>query len=169
METHPAHSALAYPPLDGSLLLHELPDFHLHHNASHPLFVYAEHDQEFLHKISHLEFCRAVHRVAHAVDHIPRTTPVGVLVLTDTILYHAVFFGLMKAGHTVSCALLRPSPASDMPPAISPVTKKFRCRHSQTSAGCRQSPPRGFANIQSTYRGNPTRARIGIVCQYPGL
>lgn len=100
METHPAHSALAYPPLDGSLLLHELPDFHLHHNASHPLFVYAEHDQESLHKISHLEFCRAVHRVAHAVDHIPRTTPVGVLVLTDTILYHALFFGLMKAGHT---------------------------------------------------------------------
>ncbi|KAK0189809.1 putative aminoadipate reductase [Armillaria mellea] len=100
METHPALSALAYPPLDGSLLLHELPDFHLHHNASHPLFVYAEHDNELLHKISHLEFCRAVHRVAHAVDHIPRTTPVGVLVVTDTILYHALFFGLMKAGHT---------------------------------------------------------------------
>ncbi|KAK0201032.1 putative aminoadipate reductase [Desarmillaria ectypa] len=100
MVTHPAPSVLAYPPLDGSLLLHEFPDFHLHHNPSHPLFVYAEHDTEFLREISHLEFCRAVHRVAHAVDHIPRTTPVGVLVLTDTILYHAIFFGLMKAGHT---------------------------------------------------------------------
>ncbi|KAK0478796.1 putative aminoadipate reductase [Armillaria novae-zelandiae] len=100
METHPAHSALTYPPLDGSLLLHEFPDFHLHHNASHPLFVYAEEDKELLHKISHLEFCRAVHRVAHAVNHFPRTTPIGVLVVTDTILYHALFFGLMKAGHT---------------------------------------------------------------------
>lgn len=100
METHPAHSALAYPPLDGTLLLHEFPDFHLHHNASHPLFVYAEDDKELLQKISHLEFCRAVHRVAHAVHPIPRTTPVGVLVVTDTILYHALFFGLMKAGHT---------------------------------------------------------------------
>ncbi|KAK0463067.1 putative aminoadipate reductase [Desarmillaria tabescens] len=100
METHPAPLVLAYPPLDGSLLLHELPDFHLYHNPSHPLFVYAEHDAEVLREISHLEFCRAVHRVAHAVDHIPRTTPVGVLALTDTILYYALFFGLMKAGHT---------------------------------------------------------------------
>ncbi|KAG7447195.1 acetyl-CoA synthetase-like protein [Guyanagaster necrorhizus] len=100
METHPAASALAYPPLDGSLLLHEFPDFHLRHNPSHPLFVYAENDGKFLHEISHLEFCRAVHRVAHAVNHIPRMVPVGVLALTDTIFYHALFLGLMKAGHT---------------------------------------------------------------------
>lgn len=96
---------LAYPPLDGSLLLHEIPDFNSYHNPLHPCFVYSG-DNEQVCSITHLEFARGVHRVAHAVHHLPLASAVGVLALTDTLLYHAVFFGLMKAGHVVSLHIL---------------------------------------------------------------
>ncbi|KAJ7164330.1 hypothetical protein C8R46DRAFT_901456 [Mycena filopes] len=89
---------LATPPLDGSILLHEIPDFHLAHNPKHVCYTWKNAHSEETHELTHLEFCRAVHRAAAAVDHLDKSQPVGVLALCDTVLYHALFIGLMKAG-----------------------------------------------------------------------
>ncbi|KAJ7141650.1 putative aminoadipate reductase [Mycena filopes] len=88
---------LAAPPLDGSLLLHEIPDFHLVHNPEHPMYTWKDVHTDDAHQLTHLEFARAVHRAADAVKHLDRGQPVGVLALCDTVLYHALFLGLMKA------------------------------------------------------------------------
>lgn len=96
-----ATHALASLPLDGSLLLHQFPEFHLLHNPNHVIYTWKDADAEKIHELTHLEFCRAVHRAADAVKHLDRSQPVGVLALCDTILYHAVFLGLMKAGYVV--------------------------------------------------------------------
>ncbi|KAJ7210009.1 putative aminoadipate reductase [Mycena pura] len=104
--------ALATPPLDGSLLLHRIPDFHLLHNPDHVMYTWKDAQTEEIHTLTHLEFCRAVHRAAKAVNHLDRTQPVGVLALCDTILYHALFLGLMKAGYTPYLMSPRNSPTA---------------------------------------------------------
>ncbi|KAJ7123146.1 hypothetical protein C8R44DRAFT_671002 [Mycena epipterygia] len=89
----------AAPPLDGTILLHQIPDFHLVHNPDHVFYTWKDAHTEQIHELTHLEFCRAVHRAADAVKHLDRTQPVGLLALCDTVLYHALFLGLMKAGY----------------------------------------------------------------------
>ncbi|KAJ7035832.1 acetyl-CoA synthetase-like protein [Mycena alexandri] len=93
------HRPLASPPLDGSILLHQIPDFNLIHNPEHVFYTWKDAHTEETHELTHLEFGRAVHRAAAAVKHLDRGQPVGVLALCDTVLYHALFLGLMKAGH----------------------------------------------------------------------
>ncbi|KAJ7155652.1 acetyl-CoA synthetase-like protein [Mycena filopes] len=89
---------LATPPLDGSILLHQMPDFHALHNPDHLFYAWKDPHSDEVHELTHLEFAWAVHRAAAAVRHLEKVQPVGVLALCDTVLYQALFVGLMKAG-----------------------------------------------------------------------
>ncbi|KZP17736.1 acetyl-CoA synthetase-like protein [Athelia psychrophila] len=89
-----------YPPLDGSVLLPSLVDFNLQHNASLPAFVYSEAVGS-LTEISFLEFGRAAHRAAHLLfpgNEGPQSEVVAIIANVDTLLYGAIFAGLMQAG-----------------------------------------------------------------------
>lgn len=57
------------PPLDGSLGIPELYDFHYEHNPDHPIFVYAEPDGGLTH-IPYAKFIPAAHRAGWYVTKI---------------------------------------------------------------------------------------------------
>lgn len=120
-----------YPSLDGTLLLHQLADFHLHYNPSHPFYVYIDED-EVIHEVSHLEFARAAHRAAYSVDHLSRGTPVALVALIDTVLYHALVMGLMKAGYVVSKLIYLTVASLTYAVAISYLVSKLGSGHSET-------------------------------------
>ncbi|KAF7979759.1 hypothetical protein HWV62_41152 [Athelia sp. TMB] len=89
-----------YPPLDGSLNLSGLTDFNAQHNPSHPAFVYS-YAPGSLTEVSFFEYGRATHRAAQAV----RPGRVGVdgevvavIANVDTLLYSAIFGGMIRAG-----------------------------------------------------------------------
>ncbi|KAJ7761118.1 putative aminoadipate reductase [Mycena metata] len=92
-------TALAQPPLDGSLFLHQIPDFHRIHNPDHPCYAWKDPGADQTHVLTYLEFSRGVHRVARFTKHLEQGKPVAVIALCDTIVYHAIFLGLMKAGY----------------------------------------------------------------------
>ena len=97
-ETHSA-SRLSYPPLDGSILFPELLEYNAQHNPDHPYFVYPSDNE--VRKISHLEYYRACQRVAHAVrpGRQGKDREVVVIIVNcDTILYQALFMGIIYAG-----------------------------------------------------------------------
>jgi acyl-CoA synthetase (AMP-forming)/AMP-acid ligase II len=100
-----ASPALEFPPLDYSLLLPDLINFHMERNPSFPAFVYTnESVPDTLTEISFLEFGRAAHRVAHALRPSRQGSDgevVMVIANTDTILHHAVVAGLSIAGWVV--------------------------------------------------------------------
>ncbi|KAF7357193.1 Acetyl-CoA synthetase-like protein [Mycena sanguinolenta] len=96
------------PPLDGSLNLRQIVDFqiaHGHHSAA-----YSFSDQEgIMIEISHFEFCRAAHRVAHLLRS-QRRGPDGqvlaIVAVTDVLIYQTIVAGCFVAG-------LIPFPISD--------------------------------------------------------
>jgi len=95
-------SGLSYPPLDGSLFFPELLEYNAQHNPDHPFFVYpgGEGIGE-IRKISHLEFHRACQRVAHSVRPGRQgkgREVVAIVANCDTILYQALFMGVIYAG-----------------------------------------------------------------------
>lgn len=100
-----AQSSARPPPLDGSCLITEALDFNFHHNANQPFYVYAgDHKPETIVSISHLEFGRACHRVAHSFRPKragPDSQVVAIIGLVDTLLYHALTVGLITAGFIV--------------------------------------------------------------------
>lgn len=89
------------PPLDGSLLFPDIIDFHMHRNASLPIYIFPDTKTGALTSISYREFGRATHRIAHALR--PSRTGVegevtAIVVHTDTLLYTTLIAGLMIAG-----------------------------------------------------------------------
>lgn len=94
----------AYPPMDGSLTLSGLVDFNAQNNPTHPLFVYSE-TPETLTEIYFLEFACASHRIGHIIrpGRIgPEAEVVALIANTDSLLYEALFSGMMRAGIVVS-------------------------------------------------------------------
>jgi len=92
-------SGLSYPPLDGSLFFPELLEYNAQHNPDHPFFVYPDSEGTGeIRKISHLEFHRACQRVAHAVGPGKGREVVAIMSNCDTILYQALFMGVIYAG-----------------------------------------------------------------------
>lgn len=92
------------PPINDTINVHETIEFHWKHNAEIPAFVYNEDGSSEITEISFLEFGRAVHRAAH----ILRPNRQGIdgevvafIALSDVVVYHAIFVGLMKAGLVV--------------------------------------------------------------------
>jgi acyl-CoA synthetase (AMP-forming)/AMP-acid ligase II len=97
------------PPFERSPTPSETLDFHLEHNAEHPIYVYSEDADKELTSISFLEFARAGHRVAHTLR--PKREGidgrvVAVIMLVDTILYQATVTGLMRSGLVVSATVV---------------------------------------------------------------
>ena len=91
-------------PLDGTVYTPETIEFNWKHNADHPAYVFCQDGSDNVTEISHLEFGRACHRIAHAVrpnfDLTTRPT-VGLIALTDVLLYQATVVGLMRANLVV--------------------------------------------------------------------
>ncbi|KZT23244.1 acetyl-CoA synthetase-like protein [Neolentinus lepideus HHB14362 ss-1] len=90
------------PPLDGSSTLAELVDFRLQYNSDHTYAVFPSDDPdgEPTH-ITHLEWCRAIHRVAHVLRPKPdmeKREVVGIIVNCDTLMYSTTIMALIRAG-----------------------------------------------------------------------
>ncbi|KAL4077414.1 putative aminoadipate reductase [Scleroderma citrinum] len=116
---------LSYPPLDGSLFFPEFLEYNSQHNPNHPYFIYPGEDASELYQISHLEFYRACHRVAHVVRpgrQGQNKEVVAILVNCDTILYQALVMGIISAG-------LIPFPVSprNSAPAVVDMLRKTKC------------------------------------------
>lgn len=94
------------PAADGSITLPETIDFNRKHNPQASAFVFAHEDGSGeTTTITHLEFGRAADRVANILRPGRLGADkeiIGVVALSDTILYHAVLIGIMRAGYIVS-------------------------------------------------------------------
>ncbi|KZP33662.1 acetyl-CoA synthetase-like protein [Athelia psychrophila] len=96
----PNKTATVYPPLDGTILLPDLVDFNLEHNADLTAFVYSDAPGS-LTKISYLEYGRAAHRVGHVIRPGragPESKVVALVANLDTLLYAALVVGMIRAG-----------------------------------------------------------------------
>ena len=138
MKPDDAHNTgrLTYPPVDGSLLFPELLEYNARHNPGHPYFVYPGDGE--VQKISHLEFYRACQRVAHAVRPGRQGKDKEVVVILancDTILYQALFMGIIYAGLVVrGISSWSRCIAKSHVSAVSDVSKKFStCCHRYAS------------------------------------
>ena len=94
------------PPLDGSITIPELLDFHFNHNAELPMYALSPDGTDELIEVSYLEFGRACDRVAYALrpqlDALVKDKQVvAIIALADTIVYQAVTVGIMRAGLVV--------------------------------------------------------------------
>lgn len=110
-------------------------------NPAGSFYIYADPESHELGTITNLEFARATHRVAHLVrpDHQgPDGEVVALLVLADTVLYHAVIAGLMTANFIVRACL------SWMLNIHPTANSRFRCRPEirppESSTCCRPRP-----------------------------
>lgn len=97
------------PTLHESFLLPDAIEFNIANNASQPFCTFADSSATCGTKtITHLEFGRAAHRVAHILRpnrNGAEGEVVALLLQTDTVLYHAVVAGLIVAGCVVNCVL----------------------------------------------------------------
>ncbi|KAF7296637.1 Aminoadipate reductase [Mycena chlorophos] len=96
------------PPLDDSANVSEALDFHIANRNLTPIYSFAVGNEDnsssrtaVLTSITHFEFARATHRVAHLVR--PMRTGVdgevvAIIALADTLLYQTLFAGCSKAG-----------------------------------------------------------------------
>ncbi|KAI0942043.1 putative NRPS-like protein biosynthetic cluster [Taiwanofungus camphoratus] len=116
------------PPLDGSLpVLPGFVDFHAKHNPELPfcVFPYPDLSSDTLGTVSFLDFAHATHRIAHAFRPGrvgPEGGVVAIIVNCDTLLYHALVAGLVRAG-------LVPFPMSqrNSAPAIASLMQHTGC------------------------------------------
>ncbi|CAA7265482.1 unnamed protein product [Cyclocybe aegerita] len=89
------------PPQDGSVTLPEAVDYHRKQHPTRPMFVFQADGRPDITEVSYLEFARATDRVAHYLRpgrKGPEGQVVGLVALSDTLLYHAVTIGIMRAG-----------------------------------------------------------------------
>ncbi|EGO20260.1 hypothetical protein SERLADRAFT_363606 [Serpula lacrymans var. lacrymans S7.9] len=126
---------MLFPPLDGSLLLPELFAFNARHNTDRPFYIFSNADG--LTTVTHLEFYRACHRVAHALRP-NRTGPEGeviaIIAQTDNILYAALIVGTMIAGAIVRIFHLFRFHLLKVTVAIPHVSTKLRSRSDEYAA-----------------------------------
>ncbi|KAF8645464.1 hypothetical protein AX16_007810 [Volvariella volvacea WC 439] len=96
------------PPLDGSLTVPQIYDWHYEHNPQHTLFTYEDpNDPGKLVKHTYSEVVPAIHRAGRYVaaaagldiNADPHTYPVvAIIALSDTITFHTTVVGMMRAG-----------------------------------------------------------------------
>ncbi|KAJ7193227.1 putative aminoadipate reductase [Mycena pura] len=88
------------PPLDCSLNVSQIIDVHLEHANRSAAYSFADADGHIT-EISHLEFARAAHRVAHLLRpqrRGPEGQVVAIVALTDVLIYQTLVAGCIKAG-----------------------------------------------------------------------
>ncbi|KAH8099950.1 acetyl-CoA synthetase-like protein [Cristinia sonorae] len=104
------------PPLDGSLSIPEIYDWHMENSPNHPLFVYADDDgtEEI---ILWPDAVRAAHRAGKIVrSRLPLDAPshpvVAILCASDTITYFLTQIGIVRANCVVFPISVRNSPSA---------------------------------------------------------
>ncbi|KAF7370103.1 Acetyl-CoA synthetase-like protein [Mycena sanguinolenta] len=88
------------PPLDCSLNLAEIIDFHLAHESHSAMYAFADEDGHIT-EVSHFEVARAAHRVAHLLRPERRGADgdvVAIVALADVLVYDAIVAGCLVAG-----------------------------------------------------------------------
>lgn len=148
-----ASASPVLPPLNGSLsLIPGLVDFHAEYNSTSPffLFLFPDLSSDTLGSISFLEFAQAIHRVAHSFRPGRKGEEgavVAIIANCDTLLYHALVAGLIRAG-------LVPFPMSsrNSVPAIASLMEHTSCHRivsqptfAPFTDAVRESLPSGFA------------------------
>ncbi|KDQ07667.1 hypothetical protein BOTBODRAFT_166803 [Botryobasidium botryosum FD-172 SS1] len=109
------------PPLDGSISVPQILDYHLAHSPSHPLFRYKPHDAASIatgyKQILWRDVVRAVHRAARFVTRKVEESPVqaaspliAILANPDFPTYFALQYGIIRAGYTAFPISPRNSP-----------------------------------------------------------
>ncbi|KAJ6455206.1 hypothetical protein C8R45DRAFT_1111581 [Mycena sanguinolenta] len=97
-------------------------------DPSRPFYIYAQPDSHEITTITHLEFGRANHRAARFIRPTPEDSKdrpvVAIIVLADTVLYHAIVAGVMTAN-------LIPFPISprNSPAGILQLLRASACHH----------------------------------------
>lgn len=90
------------PPLDGSIcILPGFLDFHAEHNPDLPWALLASDQGTAVGSVSFLELANATHRVAHALRPElagPDGQVVALIAHCDTVTYHALQVGMIRAG-----------------------------------------------------------------------
>lgn len=116
------------PPLDGSLSMVEIYDFHWWNNPNHPLFKYERFvdgmtGETEVETITWAHAVRAIHNAVAYVERVctnqsgsamPQGSVVGILANLDTFTYFVLIAGIMRAGYI-------PLPISPRNPATSIV------------------------------------------------
>ncbi|KAF9008146.1 acetyl-CoA synthetase-like protein [Hymenopellis radicata] len=112
------------PPLDGTLYLPQILDFHLKHNPHSTVYVFAYDDGQRI-SITFDKFVRAVHRGARVLDSVRRGSDrpvVGIIANADILLYQTVALASIMCGITPFLISPRNSPA-----AIDDMLEKMDC------------------------------------------
>ncbi|KAJ7626109.1 putative aminoadipate reductase [Roridomyces roridus] len=89
-----------FPPLDCSISVTEILDFHLLHGNRGAAFSFGDADGNIT-DISRLEFVRAAHRVAHILRprrEGPEGQVVAIVAVSDVLIYQTILAGCMVAG-----------------------------------------------------------------------
>ncbi|KAG6909219.1 putative NRPS-like protein biosynthetic cluster [Tephrocybe rancida] len=113
-------------PTIENLFIPDAIDFNIKNNPEHPFFTFADSEApNGIQVVTHLEFGRAAHRIAHALRPNragPDGQVVAIIVLSDTILYQAIVVGCIIAG-------LVPFPISprNSPAAVVNLLEKTSC------------------------------------------
>ncbi|KAJ7509627.1 putative aminoadipate reductase [Mycena galericulata] len=87
-------------PLDCTLTIDEIIDFHIAHKNFGAAYAFADADGHIT-EISHFEFSRAAHRVAHLLRpqrRGPEGQVLAIIALTDVLIYQTLVAGCIKAG-----------------------------------------------------------------------
>lgn len=104
------------PPLDGSLSMLEIFDFHRKNSPNHPLFLFEEGGK--IEEITWAHAVRAVHTSARYIQQIcgkgsdDPSTVVAILANTDTFSYFVLLAGIIRAGCQAFPISPRNSPAA---------------------------------------------------------
>ncbi|KAF7984474.1 hypothetical protein HWV62_14586 [Athelia sp. TMB] len=106
------------PPLDGSLTITEIFDFHAEHSSRHPIFVHSD-QQGNVREVLWPEAVRAMHRAGRIIrsqldeKYLALGRPVvAVLAMADSITFTAVLMGIMRANCVPFPISPRNSPAA---------------------------------------------------------
>ncbi|KAG5336312.1 hypothetical protein C0989_012197 [Termitomyces sp. Mn162] len=91
------------PVFNEDLFVVDAIKFNMENNATQPFYTFVDSDAPGrIHTITHLEFGRAAHRVAHLLRPNRRGVDgqvVALILQTDTVLYHGIVAGLIVAGY----------------------------------------------------------------------
>lgn len=106
------------PPIDGSLTMAEIFDFHAEHSPEHPYFIYEDQSTHEIIPVTWKSLRDATRRVARIVHshNVPSDPPapriIAILALIDTVSFFTLIHGIIRAGYTPFPLSPRNSPAA---------------------------------------------------------
>ncbi|KZP06375.1 acetyl-CoA synthetase-like protein [Athelia psychrophila] len=131
MTSKPSQTPAVCTPLDGTIRLPFLADFHLKHNPGRTIYVYSDTSGSQT-ETSYLEFGRAVHRASHLLRPEragPDDAVVAIVANVDVLLYQTLVAGLMRAG-----LVAFPISPRNSPEAILSMLTKTSCHRIITTS-----------------------------------